>query len=211
MKLYARPASPFVRKVRVTALETGQESAIEVIMMGSPEEQRERVPKHNPLGKIPALVLDDGRVLYDSRVCCEYLDARHAGPPLFPPPGPERWEALRLQALGDGIGDAAVLIGVEEFRPEEHRSEGWVKGQTRKITRSLDTLDSEIAQLDGPLNIGQIAVACGIGYVEFRVPQLAWKAERPGFAAWYDDFCERPSMKSTFFARPGNMNPPSKS
>jgi glutathione S-transferase len=202
MKLHARPASPFARKVRVTAIETGVIEKIEVAMAMTPEESRKVVPSHNPLAKIPVLVLDDGTSLYDSRVICEYFDSMHDRAKLFPRDGMARWRALRLQALGDGIGDAAALMGGEIARPDNLRSDAAVARQWEKVTAACQVLEDDISQLDGPINIGQIAVACGLGYADFRLTSHSWRDGRPKLTAWIANFNERPSMKATFFPRP---------
>ena len=117
MKGYGATVSPFTRKVRVAAIETGQDKLIEwemVVMTERPV----ALSENNPLDKVPVVILDDGRQLYDSPVICEYLDSLHDGPKLIPKDGEARWEVLRLQALGDGVCDAAVLYGAEMRRPE---------------------------------------------------------------------------------------------
>lgn len=205
MKLHARPASPFARKVRVAAIETGLIDRIEVLMAQTPEESRAVVPAHNPLVKIPVLVLEDGTSLYDSRVIVEYLDCQSERSKLIPRNGAERWRVLKLQALGDGIGDAGALMGQELGRPEGQRSDGAVARQWEKIANATAVLESDMKQLDGPINIGQIAVATGLGYCDFRLIGHQWRDGRPKLAEWIAAFGERPSMKATFFARPSRQ------
>ena len=171
-------------------------------MMKSPEEQQDRVPEHNPIGKIPTLVLDDGTILYDSRVIAEYLDNLHDGEKLIPLPGGNRWDVLRLQALGDAIGDAAVMVGMEYGRSEDCIREPFAANHLRKITRSTQMLEDDMDILIGPLNVGHIAVACGLGYVDFRLVDFNWREDRPNLATWANEFSMRPSMQETFFARP---------
>ena len=153
----------------------------------------------NPLGKIPCLVLDDGGALYDSRVICEYLDTLHQGARLFPAGGAERWEALRLQALADGIMDAALLTRYETFlRPEALRWTAWVDGQLDKVARALDRIEAVAAPAFGArVDIGTITVACALGYLDFRFGSLDWRGSRPVIAAWYEGFAARPSMQAT--------------
>ena len=197
MKLRYSPTSPYVRKVSVTAIELGLGERIERV----PTDTRDRdggIAEHNPLGKVPALILDDGGVLYDSPVICEYLDTLHDGPRMFPAEGPARWTALRQQALGDGLLDAAILRMIETARrPENLRWQGWIKHQTAKVTRAADRLEDEAAALEGPLTIGRIAAGCALGYLDFRAPELDWRAGRPKLAAWYEDFAERSAMRAT--------------
>lgn len=199
MKLSYSPTSPYVRKVSVTAIELGLAGHIERIPTNT-QDRGSGIAEHNPLGKVPALILDDGGVLYDSPVICEYLDSRHDGPKLFPAEGPERWSALRQQALGDGILDAAILRMLETVRrPEKLRWQGWIAHQTAKVTRALDRFEAEAeaATLAGPLTIGAITAGCALGYLEFRVPETDWRDGRPKLAAWYENFAQRPAMRET--------------
>ena len=202
MKLHARPASPFARKVRVAIIEMGLVERVEIAMAQSPEESRAALGPHNPLAKVPTLVLDDGTSLYDSRVIVEYLDSLHDRAKLFPRAGAERWRVLKLQALGDGIGDAAALMGGEMGRSDAQRSQGALDRHWDKIQAATGVLEDKMALLDGPPNIGQIAVACGLGYCDFRLTGHAWRDGRPKLAQWIAAFNERPSMQATFFARP---------
>jgi glutathione S-transferase len=202
MKMFFRPASPFVRKVRVMAMETGLVDQIELVPLATFEEMVEQVTPHNPLGKIPTLLLEDGSALYDSPVICEYLDTLHDGEKLFPAQGPARWTALRQQALGDGLGDAVFIAAFEANRPEEHQLAAPVEAQMVKIKAALKTLDAQVNDLTGPLTIGQIAVGTGLGYLFFHFPDLGWEADCPALAKWRDKFNARESMKETFFAKP---------
>jgi glutathione S-transferase len=200
MQLHSNPASPFGRKVKVVAHETGQFGSLVIHnVQTSAVAPDPGLVADNPLGKIPCLVLDDGTAFYDSRVICGYLDTLHAGPPLFPLAGTERWNALRLQALADGIMDAALLARYESFlRPEENRWPAWIDGQLDKVHRGLDRLEAtEVASFVNQLSIGTIATACALGYLDFRFPGLGWRSDRPLLAAWYEDFAERPSMQAT--------------
>ncbi len=197
MKLRHSTTSPYVRKVTVTALELGLDDRIERIPTNTMDPSSEHAAD-NPLGKVPALITDEGERLYDSPVICEYLDSLHDGVPLFPPAGAARWRALRLQALADGILDAAILKMLEvRRRPEALRWEGWIKLQGGKIARALDQLEREVEALAGPLTIAQIAAGCALGYLDFRFPDEDWRAARPALAAWYQGFAQRPSMQQT--------------
>ena len=150
----------------------------------------------HPLGKIPALERDDGPALYDSRVICRFLDDRAAAN-LYP--AQRLWEVLTLEATADGIMDAAVLMVYESrVRPEENRFAPWVDGQWAKIGRALDALDQRwLSHLNGPLDMGQIAVGVALGYLDFRHADRGWRSGRPGLAAWAAVFAERPSMVAT--------------
>ena len=198
MKLYSNPASPFARKCRVIAHELNIKlEEIRTLPMQEPEFR-----KINPLGKIPALVLDDGSVLIDSPVICEYLN--HTGGGKFFPGNnifthhTNRWKALGLAALGDGIADAAVawiILGRQDPVPEAARQR-----QLETVLAGLDAL--ERVKFAADPTIGEITVACAIGYVEFRMPDLDWKSSRPNLSAWYAKFCDYPSMKATAPAAP---------
>ena len=195
MKLRYSPTSPFARKVEVTAHELGLAERIERVPTNAwdPKTDLGRV---NPLGKVPALVTDDHGVLYDSPVICEYLDSLVGGR-LFPPGGPDRWTALRRQALADGLMDAAVLARMESQRPAGEQSPGWITRQKSAVSRALDALESEAADLGGPLTIGHVAIGCALGYLALRFADDGWRNGRPKLADWYRGFSARPSMTST--------------
>ena len=196
MKLSLSPTSPFVRKVLVAAHEAGLADRILSVDMSSAEATT-GLDAVNPLGKVPAMILDDGSTLMDSPLLCEYLDSLHDGRKLFPASGAARWTSLRLQAIGDGVMDAAVARVGEGRRPEGERSPGAVVKQTGKIARSLDLLEQEVASLEGEPTIGTISIACALGYLDFRAPDEGWRKGRPKLAAWYERFAARPSMAAT--------------
>ena len=201
MKLRYSPTSPYVRKVSVTAIELGLAERIERVPTDT-QDRDSGLAEHNPLGKVPALILDDGAVLYDSPVICEYLDTLHDGPRMFPAAGPARWAALRQQALADGILDAAILRMIETLRrPEALRWRTWIKHQTAKVMRAADQFEAEAATLEGvpegPPTIGRVAAGCALGYLDFRFPELEWRAGRPKLAAWYENFAQRSAMRQT--------------
>jgi glutathione S-transferase len=198
MKLLYNPASPFARKVLVVAEERGLGDRLERVKVAPvPTKPDAALGAANPLGKVPTLVLEDGTALYDSRVIAEYLDAL-AGAALFPTARRARWSALRRQALGDGIMDAAVAIRYERaLRPPERLFQDWVNGQYSKIWRALDVLESEAHSLSQDLTIGQIAIACALGYLDFRFAADEWRANRPTLADFYTIFGARRSMLAT--------------
>lgn len=198
MRLYHSPTTPFGRKVMVLLIETGQADAVEVVpASGSPIDPGTQPLDANPLGKIPTLVLDDGMALYDSRVICRYLDDR-AGAGLYPPP-PRLWRTLTLEATADGILDAAVLMVYEQrLRPEEHRFAPWLEGQWAKIARALDRLETAWQDhLAGPLDMGQIALASALSYLDFRHGARDWRRGHPGLADWHERIAARDSMRAT--------------
>ena len=197
MRLFHSTTSPFVRKVMVTLHETGQAADVTLVpAMGTPVDPGSMPLGQNPLGKIPALERDDGPAIYDSRVICRFLDDR-ARANLYP--SPRQWEVLTLEATADGIMDAAVLMVYESrVRPEENRFAPWVDGQWAKIGRALDALEQRwLSHLNGPLDMGQIAVGAALGYLDFRHADRGWRSGRPGLAAWAAVFAERPSMVAT--------------
>lgn len=198
MRLYHSPASPYVRKVMVLLLESGRVDAVTLVHAAGTAVDPGTMPvDHNPLGKIPALERAQGPALYDSRVICRYLDD-HFGMGLYPDP-PRLWDTLVLEATADGMLDAAILMVYEgRIRPEELRYAPWVEGQWNKVARALDTLEARwIDHLSGPLDIGQIAVGCALGYLDFRHGARNWREGRPRLAAWAAGFSARPSMTAT--------------
>jgi glutathione S-transferase len=199
MKLYYASASPFVRKVTVTAIETGLDKKIErVPTTVVPVKPNIDLGRENPLMKVPTLVTDGGEILFDSRVICEYLDSLHDGRKLIPASGGERWRVLRLQALADGLMDAGILYRYEQaLRPAEKHWSDWLDGQAKKATQTLDMLEAESDALVGPINLGQITVTCALGWFEFRKPIGDIRAGRPKLFRWYDEFAKRPSMQAT--------------
>lgn len=197
MRLRFSPTSPYTRKVTVTALELGLDERIHRIGT-NPWDPETDLDRDNPLSKVPALTIDDGTVLFDSPVICEYLDSLHQGHKLFPAPGPARWAALRLQALADGVLDAAVLRLVEKARrPAEYRWPDWDARQKRAVDRALDLLERERGGIGGGVTIAEIAIGCALGYLDFRFAGDDWRGGRPKTAAWYEQFAERPSMRAT--------------
>ena len=198
MKLRYSPASPYVRKVSVVALETGLDKRIERIPTSvSPTKPNTDIGGDNPLFKVPALALDDSGALFDSPVICEYLDSLHGGPKMFPANGAARWTALRRQATGDGILDAAILMRYELLRPEANRWADWRDGQMAKVQGGLAALESEADKLGATIDIGTITIGCALGYLDFRFADLDWRKPYPKLATWYGGFSARPSMKAT--------------
>jgi len=199
MKLYHSPASPFVRKVMMVLHETDQIDDVEIVPASGTAVDPGTLPvAHNPLGKIPTLERNDGPALYDSRVICRYLDARTGGG-LYPA-GNSLWDALTLEATADGIMEAAILMVYEKrVRPEEYRYAPWVDGQWAKAYRATQALNARwMSHLAGPLHIGQIAVACALGYLDFRLPERNWRKGNEALDRWFSRFSERPSFKATW-------------
>jgi glutathione S-transferase len=197
MKLLATTTSPYSRKVLLLAHERGLLSLLTIVPT---DLASEALARENPLNKVPALILDDGSSLFDSPVICEYLDGIGAGPRFFPAPGPARWQALREQALGDGICDATVLRMQEGRRPAELRWDQWVARQTRKMEQGLDEFERSKADRvvpDAALTIGDLTLLATLGYLDLRFPEDAWRAKRPRLSAWFDRFSDRDSFRAT--------------
>lgn len=202
MKLYWSSRSPFVRKVMVVAHEAGLAAKIEripvvVAMTNLPTPE---VMKHNPLNKIPTLLTDDGQVLFESVVVCEYLDSLHSGEKMFPAAPADRWRALRWHALGSGMLEALLLWRSESRRPEGKQLPTVLDAFAEKIRSSLDLLEREAGLLSREkFNIGHVGVGCALAYADFRFPELEWRSGRPRLADLYASIAARPSMRATEF------------
>ena len=198
MKLHWSPRSPFVRKVMVCSRELGIADRIEqVYTLVSLRKANPDMLRVNPLGRIPALVLDDGAVLYDSAVICEYLDATF-GPKLFPPQGAARWDALRRHALADGMLETGILWLNERTRPEAQQSADMHAALERKMRSALAAAESEADRLlgDSP-DIGDLTLGVALGYLDFRYAHLNWRDSAPRLASAYVVLAERESFRET--------------
>jgi glutathione S-transferase len=198
MILRSSPASPFGRKVKIAAAVLGLSDRIEVAGTDTGDAEGP-LRKENPLGKIPVLI-DQGKAIYDSRVILEYLDHLAGGGKIVPA-GAARFDALVLQALADGILDATILRVYEvRHRPEERRHPGWVEYQAGKVERGLAALEaSPPPPVSGRPHVGQIAVACALGYLDLRF-EGAWRKDHPKLAAWLDGFAKAvPAFEATRF------------
>ncbi len=197
MKLYMDAGSPFARKARVIAHEL--KLKMEELTV-SPRESEE-LKKVNPLGKIPALALDDGSVLFDSAVICEYLNQVGSGT-FFPGvsifrSSTGRWRALVLQSLADGLCDALVFMTMERRKPEGEQDKAAIAHQREAVDRTLDVLERLVPKFAEHPTIGEVATGCALGYLEFRHGYIAWRDAQPALAAWYDEFAKYPSMLAT--------------
>lgn len=193
MKLLFSAGSPFVRKVRITAALCGLDARIEAVPVDAWASPGLLVDA-NPLSRVPCLITDDGMPLFDSPVICEYLDSLEGGLPLFPP-GAARWRALKLQAVGDGILDAAVGRRGEQAKPEEAARTAWMERQKAAVGRALTLLEREPPHR--ALDIGSIAVACALGYLDFRFGTEPWRDGHPKLAAWYAEFAKNKALADT--------------
>jgi glutathione S-transferase len=198
MQLYIATPSPFARKVRIALLEKGVSFDTVVENPWLPATAMSTV---NPLGKVPALVLDDGTVLHDSSVIVEYLETLDRPPRLVPPAGGPRVAHRQIEAIADGVCDAVVLIVLERAREPAKRSDEWIARQRRKVEQGVAELDR---QLDGradftPFGFGlaEIAAGCALGYLDLRLPDYAWRAAAPRLARWFGVVSARPSFAQT--------------
>ena len=197
MKLMMSPSSPFVRKVRVAVRELELDNQVtEERVATTAFESAPAIVAINPLGKIPALVRDNGPAIYDSRVITRYLDD-HAGGSLYPASG--LWDILTLEATADAIMEAAVAMAYEvRLRPENEQSPAWIEAQWAKAERGIKAInDRWMPHLSGPLNMGQIATACALGYIDFRHNIRGWRDDNIALTDWYLRFAQRDSMVAT--------------
>ncbi len=201
LKLFHAAASPFARKVVVAAHERGIAGQLELIPAAPSQVRRdEAVARHNPAGKIPCAVLPDGEPMFDSRVITAWVDANGiSGPALYPDAPGLRFRVLTLEALGDAIMDAAILIRAETvLRPEPLRWDDWTAGQVAKIAAAADALEGPWAELlDQGFHAGSISAACALAYLDFRLPELGWREGRERLAAWHAKAAGRPSIAAT--------------
>jgi glutathione S-transferase len=197
MKILFSPFSPYVRKCLVTAHELG----IKLTLLPSnahPVNRDREIIAINPLGKVPTFFTDDGQVLYDSRVICEYLDHLGGGR-LLPQPSKDRWTTLTLLSLGDGMLDAALLARYETVaRPEERQWKEWREAQLDKIETSLTALNAHPEWLQNRVDLGSIAIGCALWYLDLRFADYGWRERHPEVAAWYATYSQRESMQQTW-------------
>lgn len=195
MKLYFANTSPYARKARVVLSEKGLEDRVDAVFQ-NPFEDSPELTAANPLKRVPALLTDEGRAIFDSPVICAFLDDIGDGPSLIPGDA-SRWSVLTGEAMTDGILDAAFAIVMERRRDEPQRSEMWLGRWSDAIDRTLDTVEQNLSPFKGDITLTQIGLGCALGYLDFRLPDLAWRPNRPSLEAWYEAFAQRPSMQST--------------
>ncbi len=194
MKLYYSPTSPYVRKVMACAITRDIDSRIERLPT-NPHQSPPDLIADNPLSKVPCLVTDDGVALFDSPVICEFLDSIGDAAPLFPAHGPARWRALKLQAIADGILDAAVGRRGEMAKPKEAARDTWMERQKGIVARAVSQLESDPPHKH--MDIGSIAVACALGYLDFRYADEPWRDGHPRLTAWYSAFAQDRAIAAT--------------
>lgn len=207
MKLHWSPRSPFVRKVMIVLNETGLVDRVEcvrtVVAMAAPPNPA--LLPDNPIAKIPTLVLDDGRTVFDSRVISEYLDTLHEGPKLFPSEAGRRFKHLRWQAFADGLTDVLLLWRNERIRPEGTQHKVVIEAFETKVRHAFAAFDREASDLAAePFGIGHIALVCTLGQMDFRFGDSNWRGGNPRLGDWYDEIRERPSVHVTEVKDDGN-------
>lgn len=200
MKLFGSLTSPFVRKIRVTLMEKAIpfEMVLEDVWSA-----QSRIADRNPLSKVPTVELDDGTVLYESKMIVEALEWLHPLPSLFPTDTPHRIQVRKLEALGDGVMEAAVAYFLEKrFHDESRRSDEWLQRQVRKIERGCDAMetllsDSASGFLYKGFSMADICAGCALFYTDLRIPELNWREHRPQLAAYADKLAQRGSFYGT--------------
>ena len=199
MKLFGSPGSPFARKVRIV-LEEKRIPHDYVITRGSTPDSP--VPRFNPLGKVPTIVLDDGRAIYDSPVIVEYLDALGGAPRLIPEALDERIEVKRWEALGDGIAEATVAINHEYREPEaKRRDQAWFDKRRLKIDQGLAVMEKDLGAgefcFGGRYTLADIAAGYALGYLDYALPEVAWRTAHPALARLAERLASRKSFSAT--------------
>ena len=194
MKVYGSTSSPYVRKVRVAAAELGMGDKVPLEVMGTaPHDPNNDLAKKNPGIKVPALELDNGEFIFDSRIIMRYLNDM-AGGSLYPAVD---WAMQCRESYADGMIDASLLVRFETaLRPEEFRWQGWIDGQSKKVDNVMDQMEQDVASMTG-VDAAAIAFGCALGYMDFRFADWGWRDSRPALAAWFAGFSARPSMQST--------------
>jgi glutathione S-transferase len=198
LTLLSHPFSPYGRKVKIAVALKGLKDRIEVVQVDTNPLDNPGITRVNPLGKIPALVIDGDTAIFDSNVICEYLDTLAPAPVLFPKGGVERMRTLTLGSLADGILDAALLLVYEKrFRSEDKWHAPWQERQQLKIDRSLDFLERSPPVWTASPDYGHLTLACALGYLDFR-HEGKWRAGHPGLVAWLDEFAKAvPAFEET--------------
>lgn len=198
MKFFYTTSSPYARKARIVAIETGIAEQLELVPV-TVRDPNSRLLRYSPVGKVPVVETDDGRILCEASIICDYFDSLHDGPRLMPQAGAARWEVLRLEGLAAGLLEGLVTWVRETRRPEANRSADVLDLETSRTVRCLDGFEAEAAagRLDRPLDIAQVTIGCALSVLDFRLAAYDWRARRPRLALWSAAFAERPSMTMT--------------
>jgi glutathione S-transferase len=214
MKLFWTPASPFVRKVMVAAIELGLRDRIEIHPTYWPHEWGSRTIEFdaefiaaNPVGRIPTLVTNDGIAIAESNWICQHLDSLSGKPRLMPASEPARLRCIRLLGIADGALEAMIARRAELLRNGRDQSAGYIAKQRDRIGRCIDAIEGEITTLEGLLTLAQITVGIACGYMDFRYPADNWRSERPRLTGWYETFATHASMRETMPAETPQHNP----
>ena len=203
MQLLYTVNSPYARKVRIVAIEKHVDLTLTEVVLSAPDCP---VSQHNPLGKVPVLVLDDGEALYDSRVIVEYLDHRTPVAHLIPQDHSAKIKVRRWEALADGVCDAAVAVMLEQRKPETQQSAAWIEKQFAKVTAGLATLDEDLLKkkwcVNETFSLADIALGTALGYLDLRFKSVQWEGKYwqekfPNLAKHYGVLVKRPSFKQT--------------
>lgn len=195
MKLFHSPTSPYARKCLALAIEKGVERDIALFTV-SPMANPAELLAVNPLSKVPALVLADGRSIIDSRVICQHIDGIVSSPRLIPADPAARIDCLTREAQADGINDAAFSITMERKRPAEQQSPDWIERWIAAISRSVAYFETRVPPREQP-DLGDIALACALGYLDLRHGAFDWRASAPNIASWFAAISARPSLART--------------
>ena len=197
MELICTQRSPYARKARVCLIELGLQDRVKLNLVNLDKSPPE-LKKNNPFAKVPTLILDDGGAIFDSPLVCEYLDSLSGKPKLFPPIGPARWTAQRRHTLANGILETLSMRRHEVRRPAGERSASEMLKQKGKGDAALAVIESEAALLGSDeVTIGEIAIGCCLGYMDFRFAEEPWRGSCPTLAKWFDVFSKRKSMIET--------------
>jgi len=197
MRLYYWMTCPFACKTLAVIEELGLKNTIECVLL-HPWEKTTQLSQLNPLKQIPILELEEGFSIVDSPVIIEYLDSIHQGTRLIPPGGMERWRALKLQAIADGIMESAILRVLEEqARHELHRSDPWIQRQNVKLIQSLDYLEKEVSTFQHQINVGTLSIAIALSYLNLRFSHENWAEKRQTLDTWFKKISERPSIQES--------------
>ncbi|ADE12223.1 glutathione S-transferase N-terminal domain-containing protein [Sideroxydans lithotrophicus] len=198
MKLIGSTTSPYVRKARLVLLE---KNIPHTFVIDPPSEPNSQVTRFNPLGRIPALILDDGSCIFDSTVIAEYADTLNDTPILIP-----RGDALarmrvrRGEALADGIMDSAIVVRMERIRPAEKQEQGNIDLHNGAIARALEHISAQLGQREwcegNGISLADLALVSALAYLDLRQPERDWRSAHPNLAAWFDRLRTRPSVQT---------------
>lgn len=194
--LYHSPTSPYARKCRVVLREKKLLARVKEAI-AQPMDEPHFVRGINPLGRVPCLIADDGMLIADSPVICDYLDQMGGAPFLAPQSGPERWRVWTMHALADGIMDAALTLRMEQLRPAEFHYPPNRDRQADAIDRTISFLEQSFTDWSAGFDLGDIALGAALGYLDFRFGDWGWRASNPKLAAWWQEMSDRPSFHAT--------------